>query len=358
MANESNFPKRRFCFAHVGSCFFGSRQTFAGHHVRKILLFEVNHPDLALILVACVADALFGDPVYSLHPVRMLGTWSLFWERRLFRMGQTGYLAGIVHGVLVIGGALMAWWGIRFGLQRVHPWAAWGWDVFLAYSLLCMRDLLVHGQRVLHALHDLPAARRQLAMLVGRDTADLSRPDVVRATIESLAENFTDGVLTPFWALCLFGLPGLIVVKTVSGLDSMVGYKNARYRRFGWFGARADDLANWLPARLSVPIIMAGAALLGLYPRLAWHSARRYHAMLASPNSGWSEAACAGALRIRLLGPIRYGGTLANQAFMGDADWRHDLDATDLRRALRLIMVCILLASSCGVAGVLIRAGI
>nr|VFK61730.1 MAG: adenosylcobinamide-phosphate synthase [Candidatus Kentron sp. TUN] len=291
-----------------------------------------------------------GDPVYPLHPVRVLAAWSLVWEKWLFGMGFNGYLGGILHGALVIGGALVTWWGIRSGLGLIHPWAAWAWDLFLAYSFLCIRDLLIHGRRVLDALNDLPVARRQLAMLVGRDTADLSRAGIVRATIESLAENLTDGVLTPLWALCLFGLPGLIVVKAVSGLDSMVGYKNARYRRFGWFGARADDLANWLPARLSVPLIMVAAALLGLHPKLAWQSAWRYQAMLPSPNSGWSEAACAGALRIQLLGPIRYAGKLTNQAFMGDTDWPHEPNAADLRRALRLIMVCSLLALLSGLA--------
>nr|VFK41746.1 MAG: adenosylcobinamide-phosphate synthase [Candidatus Kentron sp. SD]VFK47600.1 MAG: adenosylcobinamide-phosphate synthase [Candidatus Kentron sp. SD] len=311
-------------------------------------------PDILLVLVACSADALLGDPVYSSHPVRVLGAWSLFWEKRFFGAGFDGRLGGVLHGALVIGGALGAWWGVGLGFGLVHPWATWAWDGFVAYSLLCTRDLLTHGRRVLEALDDLPAARRRVALFVGRDTAELERPAIARATIESLAENLTDGVLTPLWALCLFGLPGLIVVKAVSTLDSMVGYRNARYRRFGWFGARADDLAHWLPARLSVPVIAAGAALSGLHPRLAFRSARRYHAMLSSPNSGWSEAAFAGALRIRLLGPIRYGGELRNTAFMGDGDWPRDPGALELRRALRLALVCSLLAFLCGVGGMMV----
>lgn len=305
---------------------------------------------VALILVACLLDAVFGDPVYRLHPIRVLGAWSLWWERRLFAIGLNGYRGGVLHWVLVVGGALAVWWGVRQGLAWLHPWAAWLWDVFLAYSLLCARDLLTHGQRVLAALDDLPAARRQVSLLVSRDTAALSRDGIVRAAIESLAENLTDGVLTPLWALCLFGLPGLIVVKAVSSLDSMVGYQTARYQRFGWAGARSDDLVHWLPARLSAPLIAVAAALLRLHPRLAWRAARRYHALLDSPNSGWSEAACAGALRVRLLGPIRYDGELSNEAFMGDPDWPVDLDGADLRRALRLILVCGLLALVIGLA--------
>lgn len=257
---------------------------------------------------------------------------------------------GLLHWLLVVGGALAVWWGVRQGLGLIHPGTAWLWDVFLAYSLFCLRDLLAHGRRVLDALDDLPTARQRLSMLVGRDTATLPRDGVVRATIESLSENLTDGVLTPLWALCLFGLPGLIAVKAVSSLDSMVGYKNDRYRRFGWTAARSDDGVHWLPARLSVPLIAAAAALLGLHPRLAWQAARRYHALLASPNSGWSEAAFAGALRVRLIGPISYGGERVTEAFMGDPDWSADLGGANLRRALRLVRVCSLLALAVGLA--------
>ncbi|VFN01102.1 MAG: adenosylcobinamide-phosphate synthase [Candidatus Kentron sp. G] len=312
---------------------------------------------LALVLAACLLDALFGDPVYPLHPIRLLGAWSLAWEKRLFAIGLDGYSGGVLHGFLVAGGALAVWWGIRYGLNLLHPWIAWSWDVFVAYSLLCMRDLLVHGQRVHNALDDLPTARQRLAMMVGRDTRELPRDGIVRATIESLSENLTDGVLTPLWTLCLFGLPGLIVVKAISSLDSMVGYKNTRYRRFGWLAAHLDDLVNWLPARLSVPLIALAAALLGLHPRQAWRSALAYHAMLASPNSGWSEAACAGALGVKLLGPIRYNGKLANEAFMGDAGWRWDLDGADLRRALRLVTASCLLALAVGLTSMILLGG-
>ena len=124
----------------------------------------------------------------------------------------------------------------------------------------------------------------------------------------------------------------------------MVGYKNDRYRRFGWAAARSDDLVHWLPARLSVPLIAVAAALLRLHPRLVFGTARRWRRMLESPNSGWSEAACAGALRVRLIGPISYRGKVVNEAFMGDEDWPADLDAGHLDQALRLILVCGLLA--------------
>nr|VFJ45185.1 MAG: adenosylcobinamide-phosphate synthase [Candidatus Kentron sp. DK] len=317
------------------------------------LLSLIAHP-FSLILAACVLDGLFGDPVYPLHPIRLLGAWSLAWERRLFAMGLDGHWGGALHWLLVAGGALAVWWSMHQALYLLHPGAAWLWDVFWAYSLLCMRDLLAHGARVRDSLEDLPRARKEVAMLVGRDTGNLPRDGITRAAIESLSENLTDGVLTPLWALCLFGLPGLVLVKATSSLDSMVGYKNTRYRRFGRTAARLDDLIHWLPARLSVPLIMLAAALLGLHPVQAWKGARRYHGMLTSPNSGWSEAAFAGALKVRLLGPIRYGGELAGEAFLGEPDWPSDLGATDLHRALRLVATCCLLAIAVG----LVLAGI
>ena len=305
---------------------------------------------LILILAAFLLDLFLGDPLYRWHPIRLLGDWSLAWERLLFRLGWSGRAGGVVHWLIVVGGALAAWWLVRAGLAALHPWLAAGWDLFLAYSLLCLRDLLDHGHRVLAKLDDLPAAQEQLRWLVGRDTDRLDRGGVVRATIESLAENLTDGVLTPLWALCLFGLPGLIVVKAVSSLDSMVGNRTPRYARFGWAGARSDDLAHWLPARLSVPLIALAAWLLREHPRLAVHSALRDHGRLPSPNSGWSEAAFSGALRVRLLGPIDKHGVRVNEEYMGEPDWPAHLGADDLRRGLRLTLAAGLLALPVGLA--------
>ncbi len=303
---------------------------------------------LVLVLAASLLDLAFGDPDYRLHPVRIIGDWSLLLERLLFALGWNGRAGGILHWLLVVTGALGLWWGVHLGLTWLHPMLAVLWDLYLAYSLLCLRGLAEQGGRVLKTLDDLPLAREHMRLLVGRDTEPLQRDGMVRAAIESLAENLTDAVLTPLWALCLFGLPGLILVKAVSTLDSMVGYKTDRYCQFGWAGARSDDLAHWLPARLSVILIALAAAILRLHPLLALRSAWRNHAMLPSPNSGWSEAACAGALRVRLLGSVWRHGKLINDRYLGDPDWPADLGAADLRRAIALIAVCTLLALGAG----------
>ncbi|EXJ17007.1 adenosylcobinamide-phosphate synthase CbiB [Imhoffiella purpurea] len=303
---------------------------------------------LALIIGACLLDAAFGDPVYRLHPVRLIGDASSLFERPLFAMGFDGRWGGVLHWLLVVGAAFAVWLGVRSALETLHPGLAFVWDLYLAYSFLCLRGLVEQGWRVLRDLDDPAAVREHLKMLVGRDTARLDRPGMVRATIESLSENLTDGVLTPLWALCLFGLPGLILVKSVSTLDSMIGYKNARYARFGWAGARSDDLVHWLPARLSVPLIAAAAAILRQHPLLALEAPFHYRDRLPSPNSGWSEAACAGALRVRLLGPLWRNGQLLTNDYIGDLDWPFDLDGADLRRALMLMLICYPLAIGVG----------
>ncbi len=301
-------------------------------------------PQLALLLAAVLLDALLGDPNYRLHPIRVLGHGSIALEHGLFARGWAGRLAGVLHGLAVTLGALGAWWLVHLGLDALHPLLGWLWDVYIAYSLLCTRDLLEHGRRVLAVLDDLPAARERLRWLVSRDTEGLDRGAVVRATIESLAENLTDGVLTPLWALALLGIPGLIMAKAISSLDSMVGYRTERYRRFGWAAARADDLLHWLPARLSVPLLAVAAALTGQHWRAVLPAARCWHGALASPNSGWSEAAAAGALHVRLAGPVSYHGAWQDKPWMGDAAWPEDLAADDLRRALRLVAVAAALA--------------
>lgn len=309
---------------------------------------------LTLFLAAVALDALLGDPPYRLHPVRLLGRLSLALERPLFALGLNNRPGGLLHWLGVVGGALACWWLVHQGLAALHPWLAGGWDLYLAYSLLCIRDLLDHGRRVLAVPDDLPAARRAVGLLVGRDTDALDQAGVARATIESLAENLTDGVLTPLWALALFGLPGLVVVKAVSTLDSMVGHRNARYERFGWAGARSDDLVHWLPARLSVPLIALAAGLLRGHPGDAVRVAWRDHGRLASPNSGWSEAAYAGALRLRLVGPLTYAGQVRPCDWLGDEGWPANPGADGLRRALWLTLVC------CGLAvgiGALLAAG-
>jgi adenosylcobinamide-phosphate synthase len=206
----------------------------------------------------------------------------------------------------------------------------------LASSLLAQRSLHDHVEAVAAALdQDLDRGRQAVSMIVGRDTSELNESGVCRAAIESLAESFSDGIVAPMFWLAVAGLSGGIAYKAINTADSMIGHKTEKYADFGWAAARTDDVLNWLPARLSV--LWLGLAA-GLVPRTSpWQAfkvARRDARLHDSPNAGWPEAAMAGALGVRLMGPRTYDGELVNNEWMGDG--RVFARISDIRTALRL----------------------
>jgi adenosylcobinamide-phosphate synthase len=216
-----------------------------------------------------------------------------------------------------------------------------GWlSLGLAMStLVAARGLYDHVSAVAAGLDQgLAEGRRAVAHIVGRDPASLDAHGVARAAIESTAENFADGVMAPlFWGV-LLGLPGMAAYKAINTLDSMIGHRSPRYRHFGRFAARLDDLANWLPARLAAFLILAAALCLpGTTPRAGWRAMLRDAPRHRSPNAGWPEAAMAGALGLRLAGPRRYAGELVGDAWMGAG--RAATTPNDIRRALRLFVL-------------------
>jgi len=213
-----------------------------------------------------------------------------------------------------------------------------GVGALLIYFAIAPRDLVTHGGAVQRALAagDLTAARRRVAMMVSRDTETLDAAGVARATVESVAENLVDAVTAPlFWALVL-GPLGAVAYRAINTLDAMFGYRNARYRQFGWAAARADDVANWLPARLTAPLLVLAAPLVGGEMRRAWRILRRDGRRHSSPNSGLSEAAAAGALGVQLGGVGRYFGQEVHKPTLGDA--RRPLEPGDIGRANRLCL--------------------
>ncbi len=275
---------------------------------------------LPLLFLACLLDALFGDPEYGAHPVRLFGRSLRKLEGALRATGLDGYLGGALLFIALSGlwcGAVMAF---TFALHALHPWFAIAFHVCWLYTLLAFRDLLAHVWRVEHAARsdDLNAARHAIAMLAGRDTDRLDFAACRRAAIESLSENLVDGVLSPLFWYALLGLPGVTLFKVVSTMDSMVGYRSPRYFRFGWCGARADDVMNWLPARITWLIITFAAMITpGCSASRALSVGWRQHSVVPGPNSGWSEAACAGAIRRNLAGPIYYNGALVTETWLG-----------------------------------------
>lgn len=309
------------------------------------------HP-LALA-VAVLVDLAIGDPAYRWHPIRLIGRTLTAVEHVLRRIGADGYGGGIALSALLIAVWVSLLSGAVLAAAIVFRPLAWILHVFIVYSLLALGDLLRHVWRIETALarDDLASARAALGHLVGRDTAPMDAAACRRAAVESLSENLTDGVTSPVFWYAVAGLPGLVLFKVASTLDSMVGYKTPRYLRFGWAGARLDDVMNYVPARATWLLISAVAAVL---PRCSGRKALivgvRQHAVLPGPNSGWSEAATAGAIERRLVGPIWMNGRLVTDTWIGDpAD--PPLEAHDeVMRAIVLVTSTALAAAAIAAA--------
>lgn len=273
------------------------------------------------ILLALLLDALLGDPRWFPHPVRIIGWLALKVEVVSRRLIKKERIAGTVTGLIVLSVTGGVGWLMLWGARRLDPRLGGLVAVLLFYSCFAARDLLAHSRRVYQALAagDLLAARQQVAWLVGRDTANLDQAGVVRACVESVAENSSDGVVAPlFWAV-VGGPLAALLYKAASTLDSTFGYKNERYLYFGWASARLDDLVNFVPARLSGLGLVASAWLCGLDWLGAWRIYRRDRHNHASPNSGHPEAAAAGALGLQLGGVSSYFGQPVEKPTMGDA---------------------------------------
>ncbi len=297
------------------------------------------------LLAAYALDLLLGDPPSWPHPVRWLGRLIAAAEEPLRRRFASAIGAGVLLaagclGIAAAAAGLMIWLASLW-----HPLLGFWINVLLIYWAIAVRDLANHAWAVYQPLQrgDLTAARQALALIVGRETATLDEAAIIRATVETIAENTVDGVISPLFYAALGGPALAWAYKAASTLDSMVGYKTPRYREFGWAGARLDDLFNWLPARLSGPLFTLAAGLLGLDWRRTWQIYRRDGRQHASPNAGWPEAAMSGALGLRLGGPNVYHGQLVEKPWIGEAV--REPESTDIPRAIRLLFTVSLLAT-------------
>jgi adenosylcobinamide-phosphate synthase len=271
------------------------------------------------LLLGFLLDQLLGDPPSWPHPVRWIGRLIHLLEP-LLRWLRPERLGGIVLFLLTTSAAGGAAWAF---LELSAWWQPWGpllMTAALIYWGLAARSLADETRLVLDPAEkgDWPEARRRLARIVGRDTAELTPEEIYRACIETVAENTTDAVVAPLFYAALFGPVGLWAFKAISTLDSMVGYRNEKYRYFGWASARADDLANWLPARLTWLLLSVAAFLSGHSGRRAfrigWRDGRKH----PSPNAAWAEAAMAGALGVQLGGLSHYQGVSSAKPLLGD----------------------------------------
>jgi adenosylcobinamide-phosphate synthase len=292
-------------------------------------------PAASLLLAGLILDAVFGDPQFRYHPIRLIGRTLSRCEAFLRSHDFDGYGGGCLLFVflvlvwVVVPSLLVLWLG-----PILH--------IFLVYVFFALRNLIDHVRDVRDAARwdDLPAARKAIGLLVGRDTNRMDIDACQRAAIESLSENFVDGFLSPLFWYVLIGIPGLLLFKVVSTMDSMVGYKTPQYLRFGWCGARLDDVMNYIPARLSWLILAASAIVL---PKLSSMKGLKVgfeqHSILPGPNPGWSEATMAGLLQRRLIGPIWKNGAVVTKVWLGDPNDPEGGSDQDVRNALHVTIV-------------------
>ncbi len=322
------------------------------------------------LICAFLVDLAIGDPRWLPHPVRVIGSAISKLEQFLRRYArrETERFAG----VLLVAGIVLPVVGLTYLLQKLllsfslKPLSiiATITIIYLISTTIAVRGLTDAARLVIAAIQDcnLETARKDLAMIVGRDTADLSGERALAATIETLAENLSDGVIAPVFYLVVGGLPLAMAYKAINTLDSMVGYKNDTYIRFGWAAARLDDLANYIPARLTGLFIVAASFVYSLLRHgngqlqmavSAFTIMRRDGKNHASPNSGIPEAAMAGALGVRLGGPSTYGGRIVEKPYIGDNPDNDYLVAS--RQAMALVFVSATLAIAAAAGMLFVR---
>ena len=307
----------------------------------------------AALLAGCVIDWIIGDPLWLPHPVRLMGTMIAGMESRLRQrsrgMGKKGQFRA---GAILTVSMCIIWWCV--------PWAAVHWaeqlcldrawalllpaEGFLCSLMLAARGLYTESMRVKKKLEeqDLPGARSAVARIVGRDTQNLDAAGVAKAAIETVAENFSDGVAAPLFYLVIGGAPLGLCYKAINTMDSMVGYKNDRYLYFGRAAAKLDDVANYIPARISAFLMMFAALLSGQNAKHAFQIWKRDRYNHASPNSAQTESVAAGALDILLAGDAWYFGKLVKKPTIGEN--LRTVEAADIMRINRMMITASLIA--------------
>jgi adenosylcobinamide-phosphate synthase len=291
----------------------------------------------AIVLAAVLLDLLLGDPRWLPHPVVLIGRLIAALEKGLRRIVQNERVGGVLLLVLTVGITCGVVLVVIKGAYAASPYVGFAVAVLLSWTCLAARSLHLESRLVADALArgELTEARGCLSFIVGRDTEGLDAPEIWRATVETVAENTSDGVIAPLFYLILGGPPLALAYKAVNTLDSMVGYRNERYLRFGWASARCDDLLNFIPARLTGLLMVAVAPLIGLSARAAWRVMRRDGRNHSSPNSGIPEAAAAGALGVRLGGTNIYSGVSVTKPTIGEP--MQPLSLTAYQGAVRLM---------------------
>lgn len=300
---------------------------------------------LCVCLIGMILDWIFGDPVWLYHPVRIIGKWIAFLEKIFRKLAgdQEGnekklLIAGGILWILVILASAAVPMGILYLAEKFSPCVAFVLECFWCYQLLAARSLGKESKKVYKKLmqDDLAGARLAVSMIVGRDTENLTVEGVTKAAVETVAENTNDGVIAPLIYMLIGGPVLGFVYKAVNTMDSMLGYKNEKYLYFGRVAAKMDDVAGFIPARISALLMILASCLLGMDGKNAlwiWKRDRRKH---ASPNAAQTEAVCAGALQVQLAGDAWYFGVKHEKETIGDPIRK--IEPKDILRSEKLMI--------------------
>lgn len=300
---------------------------------------------LLILATAIILDMLFGDPDWlwrrTPHPVVYFGHMIIFFEKWLNDPDLDGNIKkifGIFNCILLVGFAALL--GLLIQSLLVGS-GVWGFaiEAIIVAIFIAQKSMADHIKRVLDPLllGDVQSARHAVSMIVGRDPNHLDEAGISRASVESLAENFSDGTVAPIFWYAFLGLPGILAYKMLNTLDSMIGHRTKKYKHFGWASALLDDLANWIPARLSALLIAAGAFIVR-GPQAAAHAVKIAFSdasLHRSPNAGWPEGAMSGALDVALAGPRQYATYRVDDPFINSGG-RQTMDAEDIKVALKI----------------------
>lgn len=322
----------------------------------SVLLEAAIYTELAIVC-GFIMDLLIGDPRWLVHPVVLMGKCITFLEKRLrhvFKETPEGELAaGRVMAWTMLLGTLAVTAALSYAAFRIHIVLFFVLQTIMCWQCLAIRDLKVESMDVYKYLEpklDIEKARKQVSRIVGRDTDRLDAVGVTKAVIETIAENFSDGIVCPLFYMMIGGGSLAMTYKAVNTMDSMVGYKNDRYLYFGRCGAHMDDVFGYIPSRLGALFWIAAAFMTGNDWQNAYRIWRRDHAKSPSPNSAQTEAACAGSLGVELLGPAYYFGVLHDKETIGDPI--RPVVPSDIKTTIKMMYMASMLA--CGV-GLLIR---
>lgn len=301
-------------------------------------------------LYACITgfilDMIFGDPQWSFHPIRLIGNLISFWDKKLRKNQQEAAMkrAGVLLVLLVTVPCTVVPLGLLILCQMIHPFLRYVVESIMCYFLFAAKSLKKESMKVSKELEkgDVEGGRKAVSMIVGRDTKSLTQEGIIKAAVETVAENTSDGVVAPVIYTLLGGAPLGFLYKAINTMDSMVGYKNDDYLYFGRAAAKLDDVANFIPARISAYLMIISAFLLGEDGKNAFKIYRRDRYCHASPNSAHTEAVCAGALRVQLAGDAWYFGKLYKKEYIGDA--LTSIQVSMIARANRLMYMTSILA--------------